>query len=154
MRGYYLPLGAGLLLVASAFLPRVVLGDVAAGRVPDAAALWILGLGLAAVLLASLSLYTRKNSRHPLLLVGLIALGLEFLSWQVLRRALTEQAWAAAQAAAIVGGDGSAAEAGTVMFGSGLILGGLASIAIAGFGLTIVFKQAVQPYAAPVDDDV
>ena len=154
MRGYYLPLAAGLVLSASAFLPRITLGEVVAGRVPDPAAFWILGLGLAAVLLASLSLYTRKNSRHPLLLVGLIALGLEFLSWQVLREALTEQAWATAQAAAIVEGNAAAIEPGAASFGLGLILGGLASIVIAGFGLTIVFKQAVQPYAAPVDDDV
>ena len=141
------------MLVASAFLPRITLGGVAAGRVPDPAAFWILGLGLAAVLLASLSLYTRKNSRHPLLLVGLIALGLEFLSWQVLNKALTEQAWAMAQAAAIVEGE-AATEPGAATFGLGLMLGGLASTAIAGFGLTIVFKQAVQPYAAPIDDDV
>ncbi len=154
MRGYYLPLAAGLVLSASAFLPRITLGDVVAGRVPDPAAFGILGLGLVAVLLASLSLYTRKNSRHPLLLVGLIALGLEFLSWQVLRESLTEQAWATAQAAAIVEGDAAAIEPGAARLGLGLILGGLASIVIAGFGLTIVFKQAVQPYAAPVDDDV
>lgn len=154
MHGYYLPLAAGLVLAASAFLPRIRLGEVTAGQVPDPASFWTLGLGVAAVVLASLSLYTRKNSRHPLLLVGLIALGLEFLSWQVLREALTEQAWAAAQAAAIVGGDGAAVEAVTVTFGPGLVLGGLASIVIAGFGLTIVFKQVVQPYAAPVDDDL
>ena len=154
MRGYYLPLVAGLLLSASAFLPRITLGDVQAGRVPDPAAFWILGLGLAAVLLASLSLYTRKNSRHPLLLVGLVALGLEFLSWQVLNEALTEQAWATAQAAAIVEGEAAATEPGAATFGLGLMLGGLAAVVIAGFGLTIVFKQAVQPYAAPVDDDV
>ena len=51
-------------------------------------------------------------------------------------------------------GDAAATEPGAATFGLGLILGGLASLAIAGFGLTIVFKQAVQPYAAPVDDDV
>ncbi len=154
MRGYYVPLGAGIVLVVSSFLPRIVLGDVTAGRVPDPAALWILGLGLAAVLLASLSLYTRKNSRHPLMLVGLIALGLEFLSWQVLRQSLTEQAWATAQAAAIVEGGNTAVEVGDPTPGPGVILGGLAAIAITGFGLTIVLKQRVQAYAAPVDDDI
>jgi hypothetical protein len=154
MRGYYLPLAAGLMLALSAFLPSIVLGDLAAGRVPDPAALWILGLGLGAILLASLSLYTRKNSRHPLMLVGLFALGLEFLSWQVLRQSLTEQAWVTAQAAAIVEGENAAVEVGEATPGPGLILGGLSAIVIIGFGLTIVLKQGVRPYAAPVDDDI
>src|SRR5688572_31381423 len=70
MRAYYLPFVAGALLVVSAFLPWVVIGGVGVGGVPAASALWILALGVAAMILASLSVMTRKNSRHPLLLIG------------------------------------------------------------------------------------
>ena len=76
MRAYLFPLGAGVALAASAFLPWVVVEDISLAGFPDTAALWIAGLGAAAALLATLSLITRKNSRHPLLLVGLVALGI------------------------------------------------------------------------------
>ena len=55
------------------------IGEVSLGGVPETAAFWILGLGGLAVLLAGLSLWTRKNSRHPLLLVGLAAFAIMFL---------------------------------------------------------------------------
>ena len=87
MRAYFFPLVAGLVLAVSAFLPWVVVGDdVACAGVPERPALWIVGLGAAAALLATLSLITRKNSRHPLLLVGLVALGIMFLSWRIMPR--------------------------------------------------------------------
>src|SRR5918999_1834590 len=104
MRAYYLPFAAGVGLVVSAFLPWVVIGDVGVGGVPAASALWILGLGIAAMTLAFLSVMTRKNSRHPLLLVGLVALAIEFLAWQWMQRSVAEQAWASAHARAIVEG--------------------------------------------------
>ena len=50
------------------------------GAFPDMAALWVLGLGSCRRVLATLSLITRKNSRHPLLVVGLAALGITYLS--------------------------------------------------------------------------
>jgi hypothetical protein len=151
MRAYFLPLVAGGLLTVSAFLPWVVHGGVGAGGVPSASALWILVLGLAAMLLASLSVITRKNSRHPLLLVGLVALAIEFLAWQWMSRALAEQAWASAQARAIVEG-GLAVEPGATTAGAGLYLGIAASVVLVLFGLTIVVKKAGTPYAAPEDD--
>jgi hypothetical protein len=82
MRAYWLPFGAGLFLVASAFLPWVTMGDESVMGFPDMAALWIVGLGLLASILATLSMITRRNSRHPLLLVGLVALGIDVLSWR------------------------------------------------------------------------
>jgi hypothetical protein len=151
MRAYYVPFAAGALLVVSAFLPWVVHGGIGVGGVPSASALWILGLGLAAMTLASLSVVTRKNSRHPLLLVGLVALAIEFLAWQWMRRSLAEQAWATAQARAIVEG-GSAVTPGATTVGAGIYLGVTAAIVIVLFGLTIVLKKAAQPYAAPEDD--
>jgi hypothetical protein len=75
MRIYFIPFAAGIVLAVSAFLPWVIVGGVPMKGVPDFTGLWIFGLGAAAALLAFLSLLTRKNSRHPLLLVGLLALG-------------------------------------------------------------------------------
>ncbi len=151
MRAYYLPLAAGALLAVSAFLPWVVHAGVGLGAAPSPPALWILALGVAAMVLASLSVVTRKNSRHPLLLVGLVALAIEFLAWQWMRQSVAEQAWASAQAAAIVAG-GSAAPVGDPAIGAGLYLGIAASIVLVLFGLTIVVKQASGPYAQPEDD--
>jgi hypothetical protein len=102
MRTYYIALVAGVVLIASAFLPWVLVGDTAIGGVPDLAGLWILGLGISAVVLASLSIYTHKNSRHPLLLVGLVALGIFFLAYQWMERSAVQHAWARSQALAIV----------------------------------------------------
>jgi hypothetical protein len=151
MRAYYVPLAAGGLLAVSAFLPWVVHGGIGVGGVPAASALWILGLGVMAMTLASLSVVTRKNSRHPLLLVGLVALAIEFLAWQWMRRSLAEQAWANAQARAIVEG-GLAPAPGSTTVGAGIYLGVTAAIVIVLFGLTIVFKKASRPYAPPEDD--
>jgi len=91
MRAYLFPLGAGVALAASAFLPWIVVEDISLAGVPDTAALWIAGLGAAAALLATLSLITRKNSRHPLLLVGLVALGIMFLSWRIMPRTISSR---------------------------------------------------------------
>jgi hypothetical protein len=151
MRAYYLPFAAGALLVVSAFLPWVVIGDIGVGGVPAASALWILGLGIAAMILASLSVVTRKNSRHPLLLVGLVALAIEFLAWQWMERSVAEQAWASAHAAAIVAG-GTAGAVGAPSVGAGIYLGVAASTVIVLFGLTIVLKKVSRPYAPPQDD--
>ena len=151
MRGYYAPLVAGAALAVSAFLPRVRLGDQAVGGVPSAAALWSLSLGLVAMLLASLSLITRKNSRHPLLLVGLIALAIEFLGWQWTQHAVDEQAWASEHAAAIVAGR-APIDPDPATPHPALYVGLAAAAIITGFGLTIVVKQAAKPYAAPQDD--
>src|SRR5262245_623381 len=102
MRSYFVPFVAGLTLAVSAFLPCVVIGDTAMNGVPDAPGLWIAGLGVVAAVLAMLSLITRKNSRHPLLLVGLIALGIMFLSWRIMPRTVGERALTISQAFAIV----------------------------------------------------
>jgi hypothetical protein len=151
MRAYYVPFVAGAALTLSAFLPWVVHGGAGFSGFPSASGFWIAGLGLAAMLLAALSVMTRKNSRHPLLLVGLVALAIEFLAWQWMQRSVTEQAWASAQAAAIVAG-GSVAAVGQTSAGAGLYLGITAAIIIVLFGLTIVVRQAGHVYAKPEDD--
>lgn len=153
MRPYYVALVAGAVLAVSAFMPWVRLGDTVVGGLPGLAGFWILALGLVAVLLASLSIYTRRNSRHPLLLVGLIALGILFLAYQWLARSAREQAWARAQALAIVD-DVQAPPVPHTAIGAGVYLGLAASVVLVLFGLTIVIRRASTPYALTDDDDV
>ena len=154
MRAYFVPLVAGIVLAVSAFLPWVIVGNVSIAGVPDVEALWVAGLGALAAVLALLSLVTRKNSRHPLLIVGLFALGITFLSWQIMPRAAGERAKTMAQAFAIVD-DLPAAAAAEAVVGIGIYLGMAASLALVAFGLTIVVTRASQVYVvAPPDDDV
>ncbi len=154
MRGYYVPLIAGVVLIVSAFLPWVSIGETTLRGIPNVPALWIVGLGAIASVLATLSIITRKNSRHPLLVVGLIALGIMVLSWKILPRSVTERAASLSQATAIVeGGDVQATP--DALIGSGIYVGIAAAAAIALFGLTIVVKRVARPYAvATRDDDV
>jgi hypothetical protein len=154
MRGYYVPLVSGLVLVASAFLPWVIIGDTTLPGIPNVPALWVAGLGAIAAVLATLSLITRKNSRHPLLVVGLIALGIMVLSWRILPRSISERAASLSQATAIVEG-GEVAATPDALIGVGIYIGTVASALIALFGLTIVVKRVQRPYAvASQDDDV
>ena len=154
MRGYFVPLVAGVVLAVSAFLPWVIVSGQSLSGVPDIPALWIVGLGLLASILALLSLITRKNSRHPLFLVGLVSLGIMFLSWRILPRTAGERALTISQAYAIVE-SAPMGEAPTASAGSGIYVGLAAAIAIAGFGLTIVIKRVATPYVVEaVDDDV
>ena len=107
-----------------------------------------------ATVLALLSLIARKNSRHPLLIVGLFALGITFLSWRIMPRAAGERASTMVQAFAIVD-DMPAGVAPTAVVGMGIYLGLAASCALVAFGLTIVVKRASQPYiVTSADDDV
>lgn len=152
MRAYYLPLAAGLALAASAFMPWMLMGESRFGGVPNAAALWVLGLGLLAAVLAALSVVTRKNSRHPLLLVGLAAFAVLLVGEQLMERSATQTAWARAQARAIVVG-APAAETPTPAMAPGAWLGLSAAGVITAFGLTIVVRRVASPYAEPEDDD-
>ncbi|HZP48697.1 MAG TPA: hypothetical protein VFB07_09195 [Vicinamibacterales bacterium] len=154
MRGYFVPLVAGVVLAVSAFLPWVIVSGQSLRGVPDMAALWIIGLGALASVLALLSLITRRNSRHPLFLIGLVAVGIMFLSWRILPRSAGERALIISQASSIVERT-PMSEAPTASAGSGIYVGLAAALAIAGFGLTIVIKRVATPYVADaVDDDV
>ena len=152
MRAYYVPLTAGVLLAVSAFLPWVIVGGVSMTGVPDVAALWVAGLGALAAVLAGLSLITRKNSRHPLLIVGLFALGIMFLSWRIMPRTAGERALTISQAFAIVdNAPMSAAPAAAV--GIGIYLGLAASVVLVAFGMTIIVKRVAHPYTVVAPDD-
>jgi hypothetical protein len=153
MRAYYVPLSAGIILIFSAFLPWMFLGETRVGGVPDPAGFWVLGLGVLAVTLAVLSLWTRKNSRHPLLVVGLAAFAVTFLGYQWLSRSVRETAWARAQAQAIVNSTPVQTPPPTAV-GLGIYLGVAASIVLVLFGLTIVIKKTPGAYAVSEDDDL
>lgn len=149
MRTYLVPLIAGFVLVASVFLPWIYLDGEGMAGFPGTASLWVIGLGFTASLLAVLSMITRRNSRHPLLLVGLVALGVTFLSWRVMPRQVEEEALTRSQALAIVRGV-PAAERPEAAAGIGIYAGMVASAVITAFGLTIVVKRVSTPYV--VDD--
>ena len=102
--------------------------------------------------LAALSVITRKNSRHPLLLVGLVAFAIVLLAERLMERAATDRAWAQLQARAIVEG-ASVANVPEPTMAFGAYLGLFAAAVITLFGLTIVFRRAPRPYAEPEDDD-
>jgi len=154
MRAYFIPFVAGIVLAVSAFLPWVIVGEVSLNGVPDVWALWVAGLGALAAVLAMLSLITRRNSRHPLLIVGLCALGILFLSWRIMPRTAGERALTISQAFAIVENTPMAA-APDAAVGIGIYLGLVASVVLVGFGLTIVVKRASTAYVVTsADDDV
>ena len=153
MRSYYIAVAAGVLLIVSSFLPWMSLGDESVGGVREPASLWILALGVVAVLLAGLSIWTRKNSRHPLLLVGLTAFAIMFLGYQWMSRVAHDTAWARANARAIVEGI-PAGDVPETTLGLGVYLGLVAAIVLVGFGLTIVIRKVPGPYARQEDDDL
>ena len=153
MRAYYLPLTAGLVLAGSAFMPWMLVGERGLGGFPSIAGLWVLGLGILAAVLAILSVITRKNSRHPLLLVGLAAFGIVLVSEQWMERTTADQVWAQSQARAIVQGSRAAvAFPDPTMAPGGYLALGAAGVIVL-FGLTIVVRQAATPYAVSEDDD-
>jgi Na+/phosphate symporter len=152
MRAYFIPLVAGAVLASSAFLPWIIVGGAKMSGVPDVAALWVAGLGTLAVVLAALSLVTRKNSRHPLLIIGLFALGIMFLSWRIMPRTAGERALTISQAFAIVENT-PMTSAPVADVGIGIYLGLVASTVLVAFGLTIVVRRVAQPYVVPDPDD-
>ncbi|MBI2833146.1 MAG: hypothetical protein HYX76_01805 [Acidobacteria bacterium] len=152
MRAYFVPAAAGITLAISSLMPWVFVGDMGLGGVPELAGLWILALGMLATLFATLSIITRKNSRHPLLVVGLAALGILLLSCRLLIRTAGERAWAASQAMAIVHDMPAPAEH-QPQIGVAVYVGLVASAVLVLFGLTMVLRRVQRPYAEP-DDDV
>jgi hypothetical protein len=152
MRGYFVPFSAGVALAVSACLPWVVVAGVSIRGVPDVPALWVLGLGAIAAVLALLSLITRRNSRHPLLIVGLFALGIMLLSWRIVPQMAGERALTISQAFAIVE-DKPMGAAPNAAVGSGIYLGLASSAVLVAFGLTIVLKRVSQPYLPEEKDD-
>ena len=154
MRAYYLPLAAGIVLASSAFMPWMLIGDRGLGGMPSLASFWVLSLGILSAVLATLSVVTRKNSRHPLLVVGLTAFAIVLLSEQWMERTTADQVWAQAQAQAIVSGTGVTVNLPDPSMAPGAYLGLGAATMIVLFGMTIVVRRVSTPYAVAEDDDV
>jgi len=152
MRAYFVPVAAGILLIVSPFLPWVHVGEIAVNGLTEMSALWVIGLGALASVLATLSLITRRNSRHPILVIGLVALGITFLSWRIMPRMALERAVTRSQAVAIVEGAPLGAPPVTRV-GVGLYLGLVASAALVAFGMTIVLKRTSNAYVITSSDD-
>ena len=96
---------------------------------------------------------TRRNSRHPLLVVGLCALGVSFLSYRIMPQSAGDRALIIAQAFAIV--ENAPAGAPPIAgAGSGLYAALVSSAVLVAFGLTIVIKRAAQPYIVVEPDDI
>jgi hypothetical protein len=87
-----------------------------------------------------------------LFVIGLAALGIMFLSWQILPPTVERRALVAAQAHAIVE-EQPMTERPEAFVGSGIYLGLMASTIIALFGLTIVVRRAAAVYSIPESDD-
>lgn len=154
MRGYLVPFFSGLVLVVCGFLPWVVIEDVSIVGFPDTLAVWVMGLGGLSMVLAVLSMITRKNSRHPLFLIGLAALGILFLSWRIMPGSVDRRVLSRAQAIAIVDNT-EVVTPPHALAGAGIYVGLAASLLIVAFGFTIVFKQVSRPYTvADPNDDV
>jgi Zn-dependent protease with chaperone function len=154
MRGYLVPLVSGVTLFACGFLPWVVIEDVPLMGFPDTLALWVMGLGALAAVLAILSMVTRRNSRHPLFIVGLAALGILFLSWRIVPGSVDRRVLSRAQAIAIVDNTELITPP-HALAGIGIYVGLVASCLIVAFGFTIIFKQVSRPYApSDPNDDV
>jgi hypothetical protein len=105
------------------------------------------------VVLASLSIWTRKNSRHPLLLVGLTASAILYLGYQWMSRTIRTSAWAQSQARAIVENVPAVAPPEAIV-GPGIYVGLVAALVLVLFGLTIVIKRVPRAYAISEDDDI
>lgn len=153
MRGYLVPFFSGLALVACGFLPWIIVDEVRLIGFPNVYPLWVMGLGGLSAVLAVLSMITRKNSRHPLFLAGLAALGILLLSWRVMPKSVDRQLLSRAQAIAIVDGTELITPP-HALVGSGIYVGLVASAAIVLFGFTIVLKRVTRPYVVsdPNDD--
>jgi hypothetical protein len=153
MRAYLIPLIGGIALVVSVFLPWIVIDEVVLTGFPDVLALWVMGLGALAATLATLSMITRKNSRHPLFLIGLASLGIMFLSWRIMPSSVNRRVLSRVQAIAIVENTDPITPP-QALVGSGIYLGLAAASAIVAFGFTIVVNRAARPYAVtdPNDD--
>src|SRR5262245_10721312 len=152
MRAYIVPLVAGSTLTISAFLPWIHIGDVSLAGMTEMAALWVFGLGALAAIFALLSLITRRNSRHPILVVGLAALGIMFLSWRIMPQMAADRARTRSQAVAIVEGL-PMSDPPETRVGVGIYLGLASSVALVLFGMTIVLRRAAKPYVVVSQDD-
>jgi hypothetical protein len=92
----------GLALVASAFLPWLRIGDVPLAGVPDPAGFFILGLGVAAVVIALIAAVLRPLPPFVVMLAGVAAVSALAVVWRTGPETVAYRALARAEAVALV----------------------------------------------------
>jgi hypothetical protein len=97
-----LALIGGAALATSPFLPWVRIGSVLMKGIPDPAALFVLALGLAALVVSVVSAISRRRAPYALLLIGLAALTTLAVVWRTGPAAVALRAQARAEAVALV----------------------------------------------------
>ena len=135
MRFSILSLIGSIALAASAFLPWLRLGDVGLPGIPDPAGFFVLALGIVSLLLSGSAVFTRRDVRPWLVLVGLAGLTTLLVVWRTGPATIADRALSRAEAVSIV--DGVAIQpVPPVGVGLGLVLGlvGAAAVAAGGAG--------------------
>jgi hypothetical protein len=134
-RLYIVALIASAALGAASFLPWLRIADIGLAGVPDPAGYFVLGLSGVGLMLALGGILTPRNPRHGLVLVGLAGLTTLVVVWLTGPSTIADRAQARAEALALV--DNVAVQpVPPVTIGAGLVLGLVASAAIAAVGLT------------------
>ncbi|MGC4083641.1 MAG: hypothetical protein QM736_16410 [Vicinamibacterales bacterium] len=132
-RPYLIALAGSVALIASVFLPWLTVGDVGVPGVPDPAGYFVLGVGIAALLLSGAGSLARGDMRGWLMLAGLAGLTTLVVVWLTGPTTVADRALARAEAIAIV--DNVAVQpVPPVRVGVGLVLGvvGAAVVAVVG----------------------
>ena len=153
MRAYFIPLVAGLVLAASAFLPWVVVDGVRLPGCPTYWALWAVGLGAIAAVLALLSLITARIPAIRCSSSGSSRSASCFCPGASCRALPASARYTIAQAFAIVENRPLVRRAVRPPSASASTSGSRRQPRWCGFGLTIVVKRVAQPYVITSPDD-
>ena len=131
---------ASLLLTASAFLPWLSLGDARLVGVPDPAGYFVAAMGVVGLGLSGAAWRGRRGAVQMLLLAGLAGLTTLTVVTMTGPSTIADRALAHAEAVALV--DNVAMQPPpAVRLAYGLVLGLLASLAMAGVGLRAYFDS-------------
>ena len=142
MRAYYIPAAAGVLLVVSAFLPWMSVGDVTLGGVPDT------GRAVDSRTRRSWPCFSPASASGRARIRGIRCCSSAssrsrscFSVTNGWRATVRDSAWAQAQARAIVDNVPAGAAPADQQSARASISESLAAIVLVGFGLTIVIKR-------------
>ncbi|HUR32661.1 MAG TPA: hypothetical protein VM032_02630 [Vicinamibacterales bacterium] len=127
-------------LAGAAFLPWLRLGEVGLAGVPDPAGFFVLGLGVLGLLLSAAGLWSGRDTRPGLVLVGLAGLTTLAVVWLNGPATIADRAQARAEAVALV--DNVAVESvPPVRIGAGLVLGLAGAATVAAVALAGVWSR-------------
>ena len=133
-------LAASVVLAGSTFLPWLRLGDVGLAGVPDPAGYFVLGLGVAGVILTVAGRLARRSLHHAFMLLGLAGLTTLVVVWRIGPSTIADRAQAHAEAVALVN-NVAAQPVPPVTVGPGLWLGLAASVVLAALGLSRALRS-------------